>query len=518
LFGKNDRRSAYLVAAIFLAAAFAFPALAAASYTNTETAEEGVVLKRPLPSPGGPWDHWTQEELEEAVPLPVVTLPESPEAAQESAAAAPSGSVPGTDGESASGSASRTALARRTAALEGIEVGADETTVFPNNVNGQLFGEFQWRDSENHQLRQKFSCSGSIVSSPHGNVIVTAGHCAIDAETGHEINSSTIFIPGYRKGTEPPYGTFRVAAYSTPQSWEETAKPGLRHNEGADIAFMELWPNSEGETVEEVVESSMGISFDQPCGNTYTQFGYPADYPYPGEYLYSNTAAYAGADSEAGFAPVPMKIASDFTRGASGGPWVVEASTGPTVLSVTAYGYADQPGYLYGPYFGETAKKSYGLIIGRRLLPGIEESCLPLPSIPTPTPTPTAPVTPSPTPTPTPETTPTPASVMLKVVRVRRLANGRAVLTARVNTAGQLNLSGAEVRAETVSTAAAGQYRMVVSAKGATNRRLRQVGRAKVGVKVAFSAAGKTKRVNKKIALSRPAVARAAQQHAAQSR
>jgi hypothetical protein len=510
LFGKNDRRIAYAVAMSFLAAVFAFPTFAAA-----EAVEEEAVIKKPVVSPHWPWDHWTTEEIEEAIPLPLVTFPESP------------GAEPGAEG--GEGPASTAAVrhttkvegvegykeAEVTGAVEGIEVAADETTTFPNNVSGLLAGEFQW-SSEGKKLRQKFTCSASVVSSPRGNVIVTAGHCAIDPNTGAEINTNTVFIPAYRKGVRP-YGEFKVSAFATPKSWEASAKPESRANEGADIAFMELWENEDGETVEEAVGASMGIEFDQSCNHTYTQFGYPADTPYGGGILYYRASLYGGADTEAGFTPVPMKIASDFTHGASGGPWVVETGIGPTVLSLNAYGYADQPGYLYGPYFGETAKKTYGLIAHKGTVAGIEESCLPLPTV---TPPPTATVTP-PGPgtgqTPTPETTAPPGSktVTLQVTRVRRRANGSAVLMAKVSAAGQLNLSGAAVRAESVSTPAAGQYRMVVAAKGATNRRLRQVGKAKVGVSVAFSASGKTERVTKKIALSRPAVARAAQQRAA---
>jgi hypothetical protein len=103
-----------------------------------------------------------------------------------------------------------------------------------------------------------------------------------------------------------------------------------------------------------------------------------------------------------------------------------------------------------------------------------------------------------------PEATPV-KPVTLKLTRVRRRANGSAVLTAKVNTAGMLKLSGTAVRAESLDTPAAGRYRLIVAPKGKTNRRLRRQGRAKVGVKVAFRAAGKTKRVSRKIQLSRRA-------------
>jgi hypothetical protein len=181
------------------------------------------------------------------------------------------------------------------------------------------------------------------------------------------------------------------------------------------------------------------------------------------------------------------------------------------VLSLTAYGYENQPGYLYGPYFGEAAKKAYGASFGQILPAGIEETCAALPPAP---PSPPAPVPPAPTPTPEPEVTPS-KPVTLKVTRIRRRANGSAVLTAKVNTAGMLKLSGTAVRKESLDTPDAGQYRLVVAPKGATNRRLRRKGRAMVGVKVAFSASGKTKLVSRKIQLSRHDASRPVPQHAA---
>ena len=275
-----------------------------------------------------------------------------------------------------------------------------------------------------------------------------------------------------------------------------------------------LEENLEETNVEEAV-GSLGISFDQGCEQTYTQYGYPADPPYDGEVLYSNTAAYAGPDTNSAFSPEPMKIASPFNQGASGGPWTVGPSESPTVLSVTGYGYANQPGYLYGAYFGEAARATYEKATGKTVLAGIEETCKPLPEPPKPPET-TVPI--APTPAPPPEATPPQPTATLKVTRVRRRPNGSAVLTAQVDTAGLLSLRGTAVRAESVSAPTAGKYRMVVEPKGPTTRRLRQNGRAKVGVKVAFIASGRTSRISRSIQLSRRVSAQQVQQRPTRSR
>jgi hypothetical protein len=328
----------------------------------------------------------------------------------------------------------------------------------------------------------------------------------IDPKTGNHA-LFVVFAPGYNDGeAAEPYGKWLAVAsdYAFTKSWEQTAKPGSYANEGTDVAFLKMSSN-----LERTVGGSLKIAFDQPCNQLYTQYGYPGEAPYDGKVLYSHAAPYVGPDTNPSFFPTPMKIASDFTRGASGGPWTIGSSSSLTALSVTAYEYENQPGYLYGPYFGEAARKAYEYALGKPVPIGIEETCAALPEIPVQTET--APASTPPT-TPPPVVSPTPgANLSLRLTRVRRRANGSAVLTAKVNAAGMLRLSGAAVRAESLGTPAAGHYRLVVAPKGKANRRLRQRGRTKVGVKVAFSASGKTRRVSKKIQLSRRSAARSAQ-------
>ncbi|HVX32986.1 MAG TPA: trypsin-like serine protease [Solirubrobacterales bacterium] len=462
--------------------ALAVTALVVPSHAAAEpsAAEEAAVLEPITTSPAQALAFWTQARREQAEPLPIVTLPEpAPEAPAEPAEVATSEADAALEPAVDSGA--------RTAALGGTEVTATESTVFPNSANGKVYVTFG---------EAPFECSGSLIT---GNVVVTAGHCVIDPETG--IGARLVkFEPAYHEGHSGFLPTFGVVSeFSVTKSWRQTAKPGSVANEGNDVAFLKLVTD-----VESDIEGSLKVAFDQPCNQIYTQYGYPGEAPYNGEILYSHVAPYVGPDTNPNFSPEPMKIASDFTRGASGGPWVVGSSSSSTVLSVTAYGYANQPGYLYGPYFGEAARRAYELVSGQKVPVGIEESCRPLEA-----PGSQSPPTPSPSPPPS-ESAPAPPPVTLRVTRVRRRANGSAVLTAKVSAAGRLKLSGSAVRAESLTAPAAGRYKMVVAPKAATNRRLRRVGRAKVGIKVAFRASGRTKRVKRKIQLSRHPVAQSA--------
>jgi hypothetical protein len=490
------RQSGCAIAAAFVAATFAFPTLAAAESLEGETV-------RPLAStPFGAEVHWSRADLEDAEPLPIVELPGSPPGAARTAAIAGEATVP-------------------TSSPEGIEIGETESTLSPNHANGKLFGEFRIPVGETQVKVVKYQCSASVVPSPRGNVILTAAHCVIDPSTGTAATpGSLVFIPAYRNGVGPD-GAWQMSergAYVTERwfKWAETKQ--VPPNEGEDLAFLRLDVNRERENlhyfenVEDIV-GSLGIDFNQPCSQTYTQFGYPAELPYSGEALFSHIAPFVGTDLNPAITPRPIKIASDFTRGASGGPWTIGPSTAPTALSLTAYGYENQPGYLYGPYFGEAARKVYERAAGKFVPVGIEETCVAMPEPPAPsepTPTPAAP------PASPPVASPTPLSaVSLRLTRVRHRANGSAVLIAKVNTAGVLKLTGGAIRDESLEATAAGKYRLVVAPKGPTARRLRQVGEAKVGVKVAFRASGKTRRVKRKIALNRRAVARPSGQRAA---
>lgn len=471
--------------AILAAVAFAFPALAAAEAGGSEGSLEGTLAPAPTDT------HWTQAELESAEPLPVVELPGVPSGGPRTAA----------HGNPLVGPAPT---------FSATEVGEAESTAFPNGANGKLFGEFVIPLGGSQIREVKYECSAAVVPSRRGNVIVTAAHCVIDPGTGTTAaKGSLIFIPGYRNGVGPD-GRWEATSYETTKSWAEWAKRKVTPpNEGEDLAFLSLAVNQEeenshyGENVEKVV-GSLGIAFDQACNQTYTQYGYPAESPYTGEALFTNVAVYAGTDPNPAITPKPVKIASDFTRGASGGPWTIGSSSAPTVLSLTAYGYENQPGYLYGPYLGEGARKAYERAAATFIPIGIEETCPEMPLPPTPAPPAPAP----PIVLPGPE-----ADVSLRLTRLHHLANGSAVLTAKVSSAGKLKLRGSDVRTETVNAPVAGKYRLVVATKGPTNRKLRRRGRVKVGVKVAFSASGKTRRISRSIHLSRQQVERSISHH-----
>lgn len=418
---------------------------------------------------GSPWtaaSTWTAARREAAKPLPLVTV-----------AGAPAGSVTAAAGAEPAAAAD----APTTAAVEGVDTG--DPTAFPNRANGVVYGEYVTSAG-----RERYQCSGSVIDSAAGNLVLTAGHCVIDPETGARA-TALAFVPGYREGAMP-YGIWGVSRYATTEAWAASAG-GPYPDEGGDLAFLVLVDDAAGASVEEKV-GALGIAFDQPRAQTYTQWGYPAEAPYDGEILYSNTAGYEGSDPS--FSPAPMRIASDFTGGSSGGPWTATIGGVPTVLSLTDYTYEALPHSIYGAYLSAAARQTYEVATGEAA-PGSPSE----PPAVTSTTTSTAAAAPA-------AATAEPGSGSVRITSILRdPVRGTATVVVDVGGPGTLRLSGAAVRTAARSAPSAGTYRLPVAltGRGTAARTLRRHGTTKVGVWVKFTSAAEVRQVSRLVSLAR---------------
>ncbi len=427
--------------------------------------------------------HWTAARRQAAEPLSVLTLAGDGPALRSASTGSTAGTVTTLAGSST---------------IEGVDTG--ESTTFPNRANGTVYGVYRIGSR-----REEYQCSGSVINSPQGDVVLTAGHCVIDPETG-TVASAVVFVPGYRE-TQEPFGVWSAAQYATTEAWQTTvgtAEP----NEGGDLALLVLRDNTEGKSVEETV-GSLSIAFDQPRLQTYTEWGYPGESPYDGEVLYTNTAAYAGSDLS--FSPAPIRIHSDFTGGSSGGPWTIGPTSAPTVVSLTDYGYEEDPKHIYGAYFGEEARKAYEVASGV-VVPAGTEAGVPAQGASGETSTGTGSSsggstsggtgsTGGTTTQPGATTTTTAPSVRIASVR-RNRATGATVLLVAVSGPGTLRLSGSALRTASLAVTAAGTYRLPVVAQGSAARRLDRGTGAVVAVKITFSASGATAHVSRLVSLT----------------
>jgi V8-like Glu-specific endopeptidase len=394
------------------------------------------------------------------------------------------GSAPLLGASATSADANSATSAATTAAVEGVDTG--DSTLFPNRANGTVIGEYQTAEGS-----EIYQCSGSVIDSPAGDVVLTAGHCVVDPKTG-AVARWVVFEPGYREG-ETPFGVFAARSFVTTPEWSSTAGTS-DPDEAGDLALLVLVPNAEtGQSVEATV-GALSIAFEQPREQTYTQWGYPGESPYNGEILYSHTTPYAGVDTSFPPAVRPIKIASDFTGGASGGPWTVGPASAPTVLSLTDYYYETDRRHLYGAYFGAAAREAYeaasGVVVPPVTTAATTEPTVSAAATPASTPAVSTPSPAAAAATTAPSPAPSPASGSLRIVAAHaRSTHGEATVVVHLGGPGTLRLSGPAVRTVSVVAKVAGNYRLAVSAKvgGAAARALRLRGSVTVGVGLRFT-------------------------------
>ncbi len=203
-------------------------------------------------------------------------------------------------------------------------------------------------------------CSGTAVNSRNRSVVWTAGHCVFDRRSGTGFVSNWTFVPGYHEG-EAPFGRWPARRLATTRQWRRKA------NLGFDLGAAVVRRNADRRRLQGVV-GARGIAFNQRARQQYAAFGYPqVELPtepgvFTGEREFRCASKLRGRDATPGRAPAAMRLRCDMTAGSSGGGWVAKR----TVLSVTSYLRNHDPGFLYGPYMANAAKRLYQSVRGKR--------------------------------------------------------------------------------------------------------------------------------------------------------
>jgi V8-like Glu-specific endopeptidase len=153
-------------------------------------------------------------------------------------------------------------------------------------------------------------CTASVVNSPAGNLLVTAGHCIVGTGAG------VTFAPGSVNGSAP-YGTWTVvAAYADP-AWISGQSP--QH----DIAFLKVAPQTIGgrtRTVQQVTGANH-LGMTPPTPTAVVIPAYPAGVG--GQPISCLNTAYQSSG-------YPTFDCAGYVGGVSGGPWI----NGSTVVGV----------------------------------------------------------------------------------------------------------------------------------------------------------------------------------------
>ncbi|MBH1938780.1 peptidase [Streptomyces sp. AV19] len=204
-------------------------------------------------------------------------------------------------------------------------------------TSGRVFFTMQGRNA---------SCSGDAVTSGNGSTVITAGHCVKYQGNWH---TNWTFVPGYHDG-QTPYGTWAATkTLSTPQ-W--TASEDMNNDIGAAVVAP-----LDGKKLTDVV-GGQGLDFNGAYGRAMYAFGFPAASPYDG----SKLVHCSGTSTKDFLLTKDHGLGCNMTGGSSGGPWFTsfDEKTGTGLqASVNSFGYTFLPNTMFGPYFGDEAKKLY---------------------------------------------------------------------------------------------------------------------------------------------------------------
>ena len=200
---------------------------------------------------------------------------------------------------------------------------------------GTLFGTSGGSLTSHH-------CTGSVVSSPEGDIVVTAAHCVYDS-SGAETDLA--FVPEYDNGSMP-YGAWAVsAAYVAPQ-WITDRDPNY------DVAFIVVHKSGSSTPIQDEVGADT-LAVDQPFTDLTTVIGYPSDTNQPITCTNYTTE----------FSSTQLQFDCDgYPGGTSGSPFLtdVNAKTGlGTVVGVIG-GYqtgGDSPDISYSVHFTDSVSQ-----------------------------------------------------------------------------------------------------------------------------------------------------------------
>jgi V8-like Glu-specific endopeptidase len=182
-------------------------------------------------------------------------------------------------------------------------------------------------------------CTGSVVNSAAGDIIVTAAHCVYDSGSGTYINNIA-FVPGYHDGQEP-YGIWTASKIVVPQQWMDAGDPDY------DVAFVVVHQPGSSARIQDVVGSdTLGID------PSYTAMSRVVGYPSGTEQPITCT------NQTVELSPTQLEFdCAGYPDGTSGSPFLtgVDAQTGLGIVSGVIGGYqygGDTPDVSYSAYFG----------------------------------------------------------------------------------------------------------------------------------------------------------------------
>jgi hypothetical protein len=157
-------------------------------------------------------------------------------------------------------------------------------------------------------------CTASVVSSPQGNLLITAAHCVSGTAEG------TVFAPG-EHGGKAPYGRWTVTAAYLARSW-------VRNQDADDdVAFLTVAP----QTIDGRRTEIQQVTGADRLGGTPRRDRWVTVVGYPGGSTNDPITCRARVYVSDGF---PAFDCHGYVGGTSGSPWVLQTARGPEVVGV----------------------------------------------------------------------------------------------------------------------------------------------------------------------------------------
>jgi V8-like Glu-specific endopeptidase len=180
-------------------------------------------------------------------------------------------------------------------------------------------------------------CTGSVVDSPAGDVVITAAHC-VYGSSGAETDQA--FVPEYDNGSMP-YGVWDVSAVYVAPQWIADRDPDY------DVAFITVHRSGSDTPIQDVVGAD-SLAVNQPYTGLTEVVGYPSDTDEPISCT-NYTTEFTSTQLQWDCAGYP--------GGTSGSPFLtdVDPQTGRGTVVGVIGGYetgGDSPNVSYSVHFG----------------------------------------------------------------------------------------------------------------------------------------------------------------------
>ena len=190
------------------------------------------------------------------------------------------------------------------------------------------------------QLGKHF-CTASVVSSPAGNLILTAAHC-MKGYTGTG-SPGIAFVPGYDDGAAP-FGVWQVTRIFVDTAWSTTADPD------DDFAFLTVAQPGHSAAIQSVTGAE-NLGTGQPSAGLVRVIGYPD----------AQNEPVICQNSTSMLSPTQTRFDCDgFTNGTSGSPFLTGAGDQTVVGVIGGYQQGgDSPDTSYAAVFSQKVQALY---------------------------------------------------------------------------------------------------------------------------------------------------------------